>query len=69
MSFIKIHAPMELLKRYAEILKIRMPIRVSFFLITTGFSFVIFHLFFLFNTWIICLGRYTENQGKLISTF
>lgn len=69
MSFIKIHAPMELLKRYAEILKIRMPIRVSFFLIiTTGFSFVIF-LFFLFNTWIICLGRYTENQGKLISTF
>ncbi|XP_023339966.1 anoctamin-1 isoform X4 [Eurytemora carolleeae] len=27
LSFIKIHAPMELLKRYAEILKIRMPIR------------------------------------------
>ena len=46
LSFIKIHAPMELLKRYAEILKIRMPIRVSFFPITTGFSFVIFHLFF-----------------------
>ena len=40
LSFIKIHAPMELLKRYAEILKIRMPIRVSF-----GFNFDIFHLF------------------------
>ena len=50
MSFIKIHAPMELLKRYAEILKIRMPIRVSFFLIiTTGFSFVIFLFFYLIH--------------------
>jgi len=27
LNFIKIHAPMEILKRYAEILKIRMPIR------------------------------------------
>ena len=29
LSYIKIHAPLEVLKRYAEILKIRMPIRVS----------------------------------------
>lgn len=28
-TFLKIHAPLEVLKRYAEILKIRMPIRVG----------------------------------------
>jgi Dimerisation domain of Ca+-activated chloride-channel, anoctamin len=29
LNFLKIHAPLEVLKRYAEILKIRMPIRVG----------------------------------------
>ena len=29
LRFVKIHAPMEVLKRYAEILKIRMPIKVD----------------------------------------
>jgi hypothetical protein len=29
LHFMKIHAPLELLKRYAEILKIRMPISVG----------------------------------------
>ena len=29
LRFVKIHAPMEVLKRYAEILKIRMPIKVQ----------------------------------------
>ena len=29
LRFIKIHAPMEVLRRYAEILKIRMPIKVT----------------------------------------
>ena len=29
LRFVKIHAPMEILKRYAEILKIRMPIKVE----------------------------------------
>ena len=45
LSFIKIHAPMELLKRYAEILKIRMPIRVSMEFIFPFFSFYFFYKF------------------------
>lgn len=34
LTFIKIHAPIEVLRRYAEILKLRMPMKEVFFTLT-----------------------------------
>lgn len=39
LTFIKIHAPLEVLRRYAEILKLRMPMRE----VNNSFSSLIYH--------------------------